>query len=185
MQRRGWQRAGAVAGLAMAAGFAPVVAAEPLPADVCEQLKSERQVLIEAGVPDVVKNGPTWAKANAGPDKVKAARRYIELQEQLLFRCGLAKLKVLAPGGGDEGGESAEAPPAAAAAAHAAEAPKAAAKKPVAKPAAKAAVDSAAEAEPKPKAAAKPHPKPKPKAKVDDAYRPEAAGGNEGGAVKP
>mgnify|MGYP000691631902 CR=1 FL=1 len=77
-----WIRAEAADG---PTGFAPVVAAEPLPADVCEQLKSERQVLIEAGVPDVVKNGPTWAKANAGPDKVKAARRYIELQEQLLL----------------------------------------------------------------------------------------------------
>ncbi|MBS0244889.1 MAG: hypothetical protein JSS20_22180 [Proteobacteria bacterium] len=147
--------------------------AEPLAPEQCERLKAEQQALVEAKIPDIVRQGPAWAKANAGPDKVKAAQRYIELQEQLLFRCGLAKLKPLPAGAGDEYGDGGSVPASQRSEPPAETAPKAAPKKTAPKAAAKR--EASSDEPPAPaKAAPKPQAKPKAKPKADDAYRPPA-----------
>lgn len=154
--------------------------AQPITKEACDTAQAEQQALVRAGIPDQVKKGPAWTEANLGSAKMKDVQRYIALQEQLLFRCGHAKLRNLPGADGDEGdagsgttspGDAAAGPPSASAVLKAkpalakAAAPKAAAPKPGAK-------DPGGVA----KAADKPKPKAKPKPKVDDAYRPPPAG---------
>ena len=52
--------------------------------------------------------GPEWAKVNLAPEKLEQIRRLIELDEQLLFRCGGRPLVVIPPrsrSGGPRGRE--------------------------------------------------------------------------------
>jgi hypothetical protein len=66
-------------------GFAQARAA-PLDADTCAKLKGEHSQLERAVEKDIEK-GPEWAKANLAHDKLDRIQRFIELEEQLLFRC--------------------------------------------------------------------------------------------------
>jgi len=61
--------------------------AAPLDADTCAKLRSEHSQLELAGVEKDLEKGPEWAKANLAADKLDRIRRFIELEEQLLFRC--------------------------------------------------------------------------------------------------
>jgi len=63
------------------------VHAAPLDADSCAQLKIEHSQLELGGVEMDMANGPEWAKANLAPEKLERIRRFIELKEQVLFRC--------------------------------------------------------------------------------------------------
>src|SRR5262245_48537064 len=88
---------------------APVSRAAQLDKDACTKLKSEQVQLEKDGARDGLGRGPDWAKANLGPDKIEQLRRLIEVDEQLLFRCGGRPLVVLpsdpdaAPGEGAPG----------------------------------------------------------------------------------
>ncbi|MFM9846360.1 MAG: hypothetical protein ACKVP3_04280 [Hyphomicrobiaceae bacterium] len=165
----------------------------------CDKLHAEQAELTAAGVREQFDRGAEWGKANLPPDKLAFVQRFIGIEEQLSFRCGLAKLRVILPvaeeGGEQELDEKGNPIPPKAQAGDPAN--KAAAKAvPKAKPPVKAAKDgkgvegaaaASVVAKPKPKApekgkapsdaeakttAAKATPKPKPKA--DDAYRPPA-----------
>jgi hypothetical protein len=152
-------------GLLVACGALAAAAAaqaEPLSKEACAAVEAEHAKLAAAGMPELVKKGPAWAKANLGAAQIKDVARYIELEGDLLFRCGHDKLRRGIDPAAD-GAEAAAPPP-----------------RPQRKPgggtaakrqeAGQPAADGKAAAQPKPKP--KPKPTPKPKAQVDDAYRP-------------
>jgi hypothetical protein len=83
--------------------------AAQLDKDSCTKLKNEQGQLERDGARGSLGRGPDWAKANLGPEKMEQIRRLIEVDEQLLFRCGGRPLVVLpsdpdaAPGEGAPG----------------------------------------------------------------------------------
>lgn len=58
-----------------------------LDADSCAKLKSEQEAMEKAGLKETVSRGPEWAKANLPSEKFNEIKRWIEVDEQLLFRC--------------------------------------------------------------------------------------------------
>lgn len=166
---------GAVAGVGLA---------EPLAQEECEKLQAEQAALTAAGARDQLGRGAEWGKANLSPVQLKSIERFIQLEEQLSFRCGLAKLRASLPVA-EEGGEQEldekgnPIPP------KAKQGPSGGGTKTKLQPKAAPAKEKAAATSPaKPKADAKSAPAKseiqpsgakaaaKAKAKVDDAYRP-------------
>lgn len=155
--------------------------AQPLDPVQCERLQAERDVLQKSGVEADMARGPDWARANLGKDRLAAIGKLIEIDEQLGFRCGLAKQRTNLPVT-VEGGEELIGPPPGEDAKEGAgpAAPAAAASKPVQKSAPAAAKASPPSPRPLPGNAAAPRPdaeKPRPAKrptapKADDAYRP-------------
>lgn len=171
--------------------------AEPLDAATCGQLRGEQVRMEQSGVRASMEKGPQWAKANLGTDKLDQIRRLMDLDEQLIFRCGSRNLVELPPDAdadpppakADEEGKDTASPgkadgPAAAKADK--KAPAEAAKPPAAKPKTKEAtkappptaktpaVTKDAGSAPEKAAPAKAKPKPK----VDDAYKPPPSNPN-------
>ncbi len=191
----------AVCTASLGAGPGPGLAAS-LSKEECDKLHAEQAELTAAGVREQFDRGAEWGKTNLPPDRLQRVQRFIGNEEQLSFRCGLAKLRVILPVT-EEGGEQEldekgnPIPPKAAPAdgsatkSTAKAAPKA--KQPVkakdgkslegvaapaagGKPKPKAPSEvkdkTAGEAQAKPTAAKAPKPRPKP----DDAYRPPPSG---------
>jgi hypothetical protein len=71
--------------------------ASPLDAETCAKLTSEHAQLEAAGVESNMEKGPDWAKTSLSREQIQQIRRYIELEEQLLFRCRDKSLVKLAP----------------------------------------------------------------------------------------
>ena len=72
------------------AAFAALLAgarAAPLDAESCAKLLNEHGELEGAGVEADMAKGAEWAKANLGLEKLQRIRRFIEVTEQLVFRC--------------------------------------------------------------------------------------------------
>ena len=90
-----WLRLGAAALVAVVG--AASVGAEPLGKEACEALVAEQQVLIAAGIKADFAMGAEWGKANLQGDRLKQVGRYIDLEEQLSFRCGLARVRFSLP----------------------------------------------------------------------------------------
>ena len=61
--------------------------AAALDADSCSKLKVQQDEMEKAGLKDLVGKGPEWAKANLPQEKLNDIKRWIEVDEQLLFRC--------------------------------------------------------------------------------------------------
>jgi len=61
--------------------------ASPLDAESCTKLLNEHGELEGAGVEADMAKGAEWAKANLGLEKLQRIRRFIEVTEQLVFRC--------------------------------------------------------------------------------------------------
>lgn len=182
--------------LAAIAVCAAWLGAEPPPASAaslgkeeCDKLHAEQAELTAAGVRAQFDRGAEWGKANLPPDQLPRVQRFIALEEQLSFRCGLAKLRATLPvaeeGGEQELDEKGNPIPPKAAPGDAAPKAKQSVRKKEAKGLDGAAASTAAKPKPKPKpagekkaareaqtksTAAKTAPKPRPK--VDDAYRP-------------
>ena len=74
---------------------APAARAAQLDKDSCSKLKTEQAQLEQGGVRGSLGKGPEWAKANLAPEKLEQVRRLIEVDEQLLFRCGGRPLVLL------------------------------------------------------------------------------------------
>jgi len=93
-------RATAAASLSVAsvlcAGLSPVVGA-PLDAPACEQLQSRLDHLRSEGAAADMARGPDWARANLSPDRLQRIGALLEVEEQLNFRCGLAKARITLP----------------------------------------------------------------------------------------
>ncbi len=58
-----------------------------MPPEECDRAKSEQAGLESAGVTADMARGAEWARANLEPERLKRVARWIELQEQILFRC--------------------------------------------------------------------------------------------------
>jgi hypothetical protein len=71
--------------------------AGPLDAETCKGVKAEREALTAHGLEADIAKGPEWGRANLAPERLKEIARYIELTEQLTFRCG--ELAVVRPDG--------------------------------------------------------------------------------------
>jgi hypothetical protein len=74
---------------------APAARAAQLDKDSCAKLKTEQAQLEQGGTRVNLGKGPEWAKINLAPEKLEQIRRLIELDEQLLFRCGGRPLVVI------------------------------------------------------------------------------------------
>lgn len=79
---------------AVLAGATPSLA-ERLDKPACDALKSEEEGLVQAGIKADMEKGPEWAKANLGAERLTQIARYIELGEQIAFRC--REIKAPAP----------------------------------------------------------------------------------------
>ncbi|HEY7643736.1 MAG TPA: hypothetical protein VH858_01740 [Hyphomicrobiales bacterium] len=62
-------------------------AATPLDEESCKKLQTERQGLAVLGVDKNLEKGADWAKANLKAADINLVKRYLELYEQLKFRC--------------------------------------------------------------------------------------------------
>jgi hypothetical protein len=71
--------------------------AAPLDADTCGKLMVEQGALEKAGIEQEMSKGAEWAKANLGLERLNQVRRFIELEEQILFRCRSKSLVNLPP----------------------------------------------------------------------------------------
>lgn len=167
--------------VAVGAGLAWPAGATLLAKEQCEQIKAEQTALGPKKLRDAMEKGPAWAKANLTAGEYELMRKYIELEEQLLFRCPQPRppkslAKHLAPPAEDSEDDE---KPAAKTPAKKAPAEKSA---PVAKTPAEPAAKKASAAPP-PKAAAAPAPAPAPKAK--DAYVPPKPKANDAFVAPP
>lgn len=156
--------------------------------DSCGKLQAELEAMEKAGLKDILAKGAEWGKANLSPAKLLEVRRYIEVDEQLLFRCPGRHLVNLPldpdppPPAPDDKKNGKEAAPADGKADSPAAAAKPDNKKPAiekkpAAPSREKQKSAAAESDDAPETAkpqAKPKPKPRPKPK-DDAYKPPAS----------
>lgn len=89
-------------GVVVLAGTAVLLAplelrAEPLPKEACDVLASEHDTLVAAGVKGWMAQGTQDARNRLGADKVGQIARFLEVDEQLLFRCGLHKARFVLP----------------------------------------------------------------------------------------
>ena len=158
---------------------AAIALAEPLPKETCDGLREEQAKLIVDGAKAVMAEGVEAARAK-GAEALQMVERYIAVDEQLSFRCGLYRTRStlrtdVEEGVGDPAQPTSEGP----------KVPPEPTAKPKAKPQPKttrpragttppdAALDAPEPAAAKPKS----EPKPKPKRKVDDAFRPPPAAG--------
>ena len=69
--------------------------AAQLDKDSCAKLKTEQAQLEQGGTRGSMGKGPEWAKVNLAAEKLEQIRRLIELDEQLLFRCGGRPLVII------------------------------------------------------------------------------------------
>lgn len=83
--------------LALLAAALVQARAAPLDAESCAKLMNEHGQLEQAGVEADMAKGPEWGKANLLPEKLDRIRRFIEIEEQLLFRCRQKSLVTLPP----------------------------------------------------------------------------------------
>lgn len=61
--------------------------AAPLDGAVCDGMKAEKQKAVATGLPADIERGPDWAKTNLSPERLKEIEHFIELDEQIAFRC--------------------------------------------------------------------------------------------------
>jgi hypothetical protein len=72
---------------AVASAAPAAVLAAPLDEGSCALARVEQGQLDATGVRDDVGRGADWGKANLPPERLRLVARWIELEEQILFRC--------------------------------------------------------------------------------------------------
>ena len=63
------------------------ITAEELDKAICLGLKKEKGTLVRSGIPQTMKKGHDWAQDNLDQTGLNDIKRYIYIEEQLLFRC--------------------------------------------------------------------------------------------------
>ena len=90
----------------------PALKAAPLDKNACAKLSQDLQNLKALNVDKLMEKGPSWAAANLSASDLGLVRQYIDLDEQMKFRClppgSLVRLKHLE----DEDDKGAAKPPA-------------------------------------------------------------------------
>jgi len=74
--------------------WGPIAAAEPLDKESCSKLQVERKQLLNADMKAALERGPDWVKNNLTEEAIGRVRHFIEVEEQIQFRCrggGVAK----------------------------------------------------------------------------------------------
>ena len=72
--------------------------AEPLEADACKALKSEKKTLLTATVQAALRRGPDWVKDNLHEhDKIEQVRQYLQVEEKVAFRCRTNGVRIPKP----------------------------------------------------------------------------------------
>jgi hypothetical protein len=104
MVRRRLARAGATLLLGLA-GAHSGVKADPLDKDACLRLQAEKQAMLVLGVDKEFAKGPDWAKANLGQSELNLLKRYLAVDEQLKFRCGMAMVNLNVADEPEDGGD--------------------------------------------------------------------------------
>lgn len=94
-------RGGAKASLAillaaLSVGSASAVHAAKLGTHACYELRVELGFLRATGAEEDMKLGPGWAKVNLTRNELKNVRRLVEVEEQLRFRCGSLRGRLIA-----------------------------------------------------------------------------------------
>ncbi len=84
----------ALALLALAAGTSGAWAAK-LDKSACNVLNAELGGIVAAGAREDMERGPEWAKVHLTRESLGRIHRLIELEEQLEFRCGMQRSRVV------------------------------------------------------------------------------------------
>lgn len=83
--------------LAFPLGGISTASAVPLDAPACEQLQTQLDTLRNEGAAADMARGPEWARANLPLARLQRIETLLEVEEQLNFRCGLAKSRITLP----------------------------------------------------------------------------------------
>jgi hypothetical protein len=86
---RGGRVARSVVAAAVCAAAPSMAFAAKLDKAACAELTTERNAITGTGIKAEMERGPEWAKANMPPERLQSARRLIEIEDQLEFRCGI------------------------------------------------------------------------------------------------
>ncbi len=70
-----------------------LVASEPLDPESCRKLQSQKEAYLTLGVENYMAKGPAWALANLGDGELYLIKSYLQVLEQLRFRCPQPKVK--------------------------------------------------------------------------------------------
>lgn len=93
---KAWSSLAVAAGISLALALAAAHGA-PLPREDCERLAGERNALMAAGIPEQMAKGPAWARSSLPAAKLAEIERFIAVDEQLAFRCGMSRIKLEIP----------------------------------------------------------------------------------------
>lgn len=136
----------------------------PMAPEDCDRARSEQTSLETAGVKSDMAQGAAWAQTHLQPDRLKRIARWIELEEQIQFRCPRPKpppATVAQPDGGEPVPKNSNKP----------QKPKTAQKP---KPQSASAESESGDGTGDAAKSAKPKPPAQKKPRTDDAYRPPA-----------
>ena len=75
----------------------PSASAVPLDPAACEELREKLETLRSEGAAADMARGPEWARANLAPERLQRIGTLLEMEEQLNFRCGIAKARITLP----------------------------------------------------------------------------------------
>ncbi|GAB4230917.1 MAG: hypothetical protein Kow0032_12960 [Methyloligellaceae bacterium] len=81
--------------LAACVVFGETTHARPLKKEACTALMQERSELAKAEVVDALIRGPEWTKAHLPASVLPRVQRYLEIEEQLHFRCRGVKVPII------------------------------------------------------------------------------------------
>jgi hypothetical protein len=76
-------------------GCATLAAAEPLDKESCAKLQIERKKLLTPEMKRALEHGPDWVKDHLNDESINKVRRFLSVEEQIVFRCrggGVAKV---------------------------------------------------------------------------------------------
>lgn len=82
------------------AGSIALAVAEPLDKESCANLQIERKKLLTREMQAALEHGPDWVKDHLNDDSIGKVRRFLSVEEQIVFRCrggGVAKVPAKAP----------------------------------------------------------------------------------------
>jgi len=89
-----------ISAVAPFAGTVAVAIAEPLDKESCANLQIERKKLLTREMQAALEHGPDWVKDHLDDESIGKVRRFLSVEEQIVFRCrggGVAKVPEKAP----------------------------------------------------------------------------------------
>ena len=87
LSRYRWRYGFAILTVAALTVMPRTVLANPLSDEQCDRLETERKALLVLGIDRYFEKGAEWAKANLTVADFNLVQRYLDVYEQLTFRC--------------------------------------------------------------------------------------------------